>query len=516
MDWANQPDPFRRYADAELVSLDEVPPGASPTLDDLEQEGRISPRRMDRAALSQLLYDSLALSAWKEYADSRWSLRVNPSSGNLHPTEGYLLCDTIAGVSDGPTMFHYAPYHHGLERRWRFTPSEWAALTEGLPAESILFGLTSIHWRESWKYGERAYRYCQHDAGHAIAAVSFAAAALGWQTRLLRGLGDRDLRLLLGVHHQQGIESEHPDCLMLLSPDAPRSKGERSPSLRMPDALRRRMAGELDSGDPNSLSSEHHEWPIIEEVASACHLHDGENAGDEGWKGGSPPDFVHRSLSARQLIRQRRSAVAMDGVTALDRDTFYRMLGRLHPRLIPFCSLGWRPAVHLAIFVHRVNGLEAGLYLLVRDETQRDALKAAMREEFRWTTPPGCPDGLGLWTLALGECKNAARSVCCNQDIAADGAFAVGMITEFESRLTTQGPWFYRCLHWEAGLVGQVLYLEAEAAGIASTGIGCFLDDLMHEILGINGIGWQTLYHFTVGGPLEDDRLQVLDAYEHL
>jgi nitroreductase len=53
--------------------------------------------------------------------------------------------------------------------------------------------LTGIHWREAWKYGLRAYRYCQHDCGHAIAAVAYAAAALGWRARLLADWGDDEL-----------------------------------------------------------------------------------------------------------------------------------------------------------------------------------------------------------------------------------------------------------------------------------------------------------------------------------
>ena len=53
----------------------------------------------------------------------------------------------------------------------------------------------------------------------------------------------------------------------------------------------------------------------------------------------------------------------------------------------------------------------------------------------------------------------------CHQEIAADGAFAAAMLAEFEPRLAAHGPWFYRRLHWEAGAIGQVLYLEAEAAG---------------------------------------------------
>ena len=36
------------------------------------------------------------------------------------------------------------------------------------------------------------------------------------------------------------------------------------------------------------------------------------------------------------------------------------------------------------------------------------------------------------------------------------------MIAEYRQALFTQGPWFYRRLFWETGLIGQVLYLEAE------------------------------------------------------
>jgi len=61
-----------------------------------------------------------------------------------------------------------------------------------------------------------------------------------------------------------------------------------------------------------------------------------------------------------------------------------------------------------------------------------------------------------------------------------------------------------------------VLYLEAEAAGIRGTGIGCFFDDAMHDVLGLRDRRWQSLYHFTVGGPVSDPRLQTLPPYAHL
>ena len=74
-------------------------------------------------------------------------------------------------------------------------------------------------------------------------------------------------------------------------------------------------------------------------------------------------------------------------------------------------------------------------------------------------------------------------------------------------------PWRYRHLFWECGMLGQVLYLEAEEAGIRSTGIGCYFDDPVHEVFGISSRDWQSFYHFTVGGPVEDRRLTTLPAY---
>ena len=65
-------------------------------------------------------------------------------------------------------------------------------------------------------------------------------------------------------------------------------------------------------------------------------------------------------------------------------------------------------------------------------------------------------------------------------------------------------------------MIGQVLYLEAEAHGIRSTGIGCFFDDPVHDILGLKDHEFQSLYHFTVGKQVEDLRLQTWPPYSHL
>jgi len=99
LDWANQPDPFRRYSGAPLVKLDR-----RMMFSDAE---KLVP--LNVSSISQLFFNSLALSALKSLAGSIWALRVNPSSGNLHPTEGYLITGPVDGLAQSPGVFHYAP-----------------------------------------------------------------------------------------------------------------------------------------------------------------------------------------------------------------------------------------------------------------------------------------------------------------------------------------------------------------------------------------------------------------------
>jgi hypothetical protein len=231
------------------------------------------------------------------------------------------------------------------------------------------------------------------------------------------------------------------------------------------------------------------------------------------------PSLSSRStLSAATVIRQRRSCLGLDGRTAIEAATFYTLLDHLLPRPgVPPCDLlTWTPLIHLGIFVHRVKGLTPGLYLFERDPGTHARLQAKLSTEFAWTQPTGCPEHLPLFLLARRDVRDLARVVCCHQEIAADGAFSLGMIAEFGSSIREYGAWWYRHLHWEAGILGQALYLEAEAAGVRGTGIGCYFDDAVHDLLGLEGDELQDLYHFTLGGPVDDRRLTTLSPYAHI
>ena len=499
LDWATQPDPFRRYRGATLLELPRTPLADRTGYEALfDRRVAREPAPMTAHGVGEFLRCSMGLSAWKQYGDTRWPLRVNPSSGNLHPTEAYVVWRGRVG--------HYAPREHGLEER---------CVLRGEPASDsgFLVALTSVHWREAWKYGERAFRYCQHDVGHALGALSHAASLLGWQLALLPQWSDADLAALLGLDRDEDFvdaEREEPECLAVVTSLDPGLWLDEDP-LMTTEAAR---TGTWH-GVANQLSRNHVAWSIIDEVARTT-AYPGMPAGTiprdvaRFAAPGRPPRSAAGPGAARSMILQRRSATAFDGRSTLPRHAFTAMLARLQPPGVPWDTIDWSPQVHLVLFVHLVEGLAPGVYACVRDPAAVESLRLAMQDEFLWEEVGG---DVPLALLAPLDCRQIASRLSCDQDIASDGFFSLGMLARFEPALRERGESFYRRLFWECGLIGQVLYLEAEAAGVRATGIGCFYDDPVHQALGLSTHDWQSLYHLAVGSAVDDTRLTTEPGY---
>ena len=502
LDWATQPDPFRRFAGAPIVEMPRVPIAVDVPYDALFTAKPAS--AIGDESMGDWLRCGMGLSAWKQYRSSRWALRVNPSSGNLHPTEAYLV---------GAAVLHYAPREHALERRATLDRDAWRAFADG--HDGFLVALTSIHWREGWKYGERAFRYCQHDAGHAIGALALSAARLGWSFALLPRWSDAHVAAVLGLDRDQDFvdaEREEPECIAVVTP------GDTAPWLeRDPEMLVGAARAATWQGVANRLSPDHVEWSIIDEVAQATRYPGTPTPANSQLPTPKlnqlrPMPLLEASgstLPARDVIIQRRSAVAFDPRSAvLSKERFLRMLSRVQPGGSPWDAIDWPPQVHLAIFVHRVDGLTPGVYAYLRDASAEADWRTAMRKEFLWEEV-----NEQLFLLLPADVTWVGNRVSCDQEIAGDGFFSLGMIARLAPSLAERGEWFYRRLFWECGLIGQVLYLEAEAAGARATGIGCFYDDAVHELLGLSGDTWQSLYHFSMGVPVEDTRLTTEPGY---
>jgi len=504
LDWSSQPDPVRRFAGAPSISLPLSADRLTTPYYAMHQAGAVPPQPLSLESIGLLLELSLGLSAWKEYGPDRWALRCNPSSGNLHPTEGYLICRAIPTLEDG--VYHYLSRDHALEQRCR----SGVQIRPDPPAR-LLIGLSSIHWREAWKYGERAFRYCQLDIGHALGALRYAAAALGWRLHLVEGVSWQQIARQLGLDRREdfsGAEPEEAELLLEVIVDT----GAESVLSGPGEPVEALSANAVWNGRANVLDPHPmYHWPVIDEVAEATRTH--EVKSEPSAVAAYPPRCCQSTELAATLIRQRRSAQRFDGRYEMKRHDFYCLLDALLPRPVPPWDVwGFSPRLHPVMFVHRVEGLVPGLYILLRRAAAGESLRAALHSNFNWSKPSDCPDHITFFQLAAAGCGQLAKTIHCHQAIAADSAFALGMLAEYEDTLTA-APWRYRQLHWEAGLLGQALYLEAEALGLRGTGIGCYFDDTFHQLLGLSGRAFQSLYHFTLGYPLTDSRILTLPPY---
>lgn len=488
MDWNTQPDPFRHYNGTEKLSLPLAMEHTTPPYHLLDHDLPAAP--LLKESLSQLLQFSMGLAAWKESGGSSWAVRCNASSGNLHPTESYVILPPVLQEQDAKTtVYHYAPKDHTLELLASCETDFWDKLPEG----SFLIGLCSITWREVWKYGERAFRYCQLDAGHAWQAFVISAKMLGWKVTRCDSVSDDDIALLLGLQQEERFfEKENPDLLFVISPF------EVAPSMSI-EGLVEQMPLRFE-GIANQLSYSMQSWDIIPQIEDATTTAQIPQKMQLKTRVERNP-----SRESKEVVLNRRSIhVMQEDISRITNDQFHTLLNAVSGSLD-----GKQNSAHLVLFLHQVEAYPSGLYILMRNERDTEALKELTHDSFEWQDTAY----KNLYLLEKGDFRELSKGVSCTQDIARDGAFSLGMLCNFSQQISEHGAHRYKELYWECGAIGQELYLEATSMGLSGTGIGCFLDDAVHDILGLKNNRFQTIYHFTVGRGYVDSRILTKPAY---
>lgn len=491
LDWDAQPDPFRRFDGAPRIELP-LPAEQIDASWPAVLGRRVAPAQLNARSVGALLELALGISAWKSNGVDRWAVRCNPSSGNLHPVEGYVV---LPGTELGPPgLYHYDALDHALELRCVYDHALAEALPAGLADNCLLLGLSLIPWRECWKYGVRAWRYCQLDLGHAVAALGYAAGCLGWRIHEQTGWEAGQLAGLLGLDRAAELDAEEPEypaALLMIGPEPTQ--------LPAPPDLPAALPRQQWHGVANRLDQRHlYRWDAVDEMArnaAPCPPKQPRAAAPA-----QLPDLSPSTERMAEIIRTRRSTRTFDPGRTICADAFYRLLDLCRPRpgIPPWDERQSATGLHLLLFVHRVDGLPPGMYLLAEDESTAEDLRTRTRPELAWEHAPGCPDGLPCYLLVSADARKAAMQLGCHQQICAESAFALAMLADLETGVCEK-PGGYERLFREAGRIGQVLYVTARAEGIGSSGIGCFFDDPIRELLAPGDLPLQPLYMFTVG-----------------
>jgi SagB-type dehydrogenase family enzyme len=468
LDWASMPDPFRHYEGVPVLDLPADPP--MPLIPALELlQGVYGALRVGDgpAFLSQLLFYSAAISASKRVPSTgdTYALRVNPSSGNLHPTEFHFVTRGLTEWPDG--LYHYDPSRHMAEQRGRGT---FGITMAGGPAP-IVFILTSIAWREAWKYGERAYRYCLLDMGHAWEALALSARAIGCDTFAAGSFVDDEVTQLC-----RPSQDEWPMLMISL-------RGE---SIPVREAETRKTV--WFGGVANLLSKETIAQPLIDTIHSATKLTSSKSDGPlsavptltgSGETALPPPASTTRSFG--EVARMRRSALDfLGGAQSISLAQLSAILRSGAQR--SSADFAGTRFIQLYLYAHRVDGLQPGVYRF-------------------W---PECAE---LEQMQRGDQRLAAAALSLGQDLAGNACVVFSMIADIDVAESKYGDRGYRYVHFEAGAIGHRLYVAAEALGLGATGVGAFYDDEVHRHLNLTSKEGQVVYHFAIGYPIPDPRI---------
>jgi SagB-type dehydrogenase family enzyme len=467
LDWTNMPAPFRYYEGVPVLDLPADPPAPEiPAFDVLQGAAGTTPVADGPAFLSQLLFYSAAISASKcvRSTGEMYALRVNPSSGNLHPTEFHFLTRGLKGWPDG--LYHYDPSRHMAEQRGLGV----FATTPAIGSAPIVFVLSSIVWREAWKYGERAYRYCLHDVGHAWQALAFSARAIGCKHVAVGDFVDDDLARIFHLN-----SDEWPMLIVSLH-------GESIP-------VHEADSGETVwfGGEANLLSRDMIIHTLIDNIHSATKRSNsrGGNLFVESAPAGSGeiklPSPASSNRSFGEVARMRRSALDfLGGNRSMSLAELSAILATTAQAFS--ADFAGRRFIQLYLYAHRVDGLQPGVYRFWPERAELEQTKS-------------------------GDQRVAAAGLSLGQDLAGNACVTFSMIGDLERAARSYGDRGYRYVHFEAGAIGHRLYLAAEAFGLGATGIGAFYDDEVHRHLKLIPGQGQVVYHFAIGYPIPDPRL---------
>jgi SagB-type dehydrogenase family enzyme len=468
LDWANMPNSFRHYEGVPVRDLPPDPP--APQISALEVlDGKTGNTSVQDGAefLSQLMFYSASISASKRVPSTgdSYALRVNPSSGNLHPTEFHFCARGLASWSDG--LYHYRPSSHMVEQRAMGDFGE-KFLKTSVP---LIFVLTSIVWREAWKYRDRAYRYCLHDIGHAWQALTLSARAIGCKSFALGHFSD-----------DRVAES----CLLAQDEWPMLIVGLYGPSIPLKTIISEETV--LIGGHPNRLSETQESYPLIERIHAATKISmesaipslDPPTVSGRGEISLPPHESTGRSFE--HVVRGRRSALDFRGGSeSISLSQLAPLLASTKEPL--FADFATTRFVHLYLYVHRVEGLARGVYRY-------------------W------PEHAELEKIREGDQRLVAASLSLGQDLAGNACLAFSMVGDFENAARLFGDRGYRYVHFEAGAIGQRMYLASEALGLRATGIGAFFDEQVNQYLGLSPELGQVVYHFAIGYAVSDPRLE--------
>lgn len=199
MDFANKPFPFKVYKDTEIIDLPkEFDLPNKQCLDALINHTFTSEGlNFDKKFLASILFFTGGVS---RILHGNF-MRTASATGALYPIEIYALVQHFSDLEDG--LYHFSTGDFTLNQLRKGDYFSYVAQNssdpERIQKSSIVIILSSIAWRNSWKYQERSYRHWFWDGGVMLSNLLAISSAFQLESKVLTAFKDKEINTLLGL-----------------------------------------------------------------------------------------------------------------------------------------------------------------------------------------------------------------------------------------------------------------------------------------------------------------------------
>lgn len=394
---------------------------------------------LDLATIATLLRMSAGIVRRKVINGREVAFRAASCTGSAYHVELYLVSGDVPDLGAG--VYHFGVHDDRLRllRSGDFRGALAQALgDESSHAPEAYLVLTSVFWRNAWRYEERAYRHAYWDSGTILANLLAVAADCGVRSSVAAGFVDGRVNALVGV------DGEHEAAVALVRL-GPFSRTEEAvvPRASLPEV---------------AASAVSIEFPAINRMHEASSLVDAKAV--QRYRvielgGAAAPPLLAAGLPLDTVIRQRRSTRRF-ATQAISQAHFMALMASARS------SAGTRDAegfgsVELSVIVHAVEGVDPGVY--------------------RWRDGELCMERPGVW-------RERAVHLALDQDAAGQAAVNFCFWSRLPDVLAIHGNRGYRAAQLAGAISGGRVYLAAHALGLGATGL-TFYDDEMAGFLGL-------------------------------
>lgn len=475
LDWPNQPNVFKSYPGADMEALPMVVNWPTDKLSSLFRKPfEPSDQPLDKDRLITALMLTHGLTSKARYGGTAFYYRSVASAGALYPFELYLGTNGVAQMEDG--LYHHTIESHGLSRLRSGNVMPILTRATNLTRDdtpTAAFFLTSIFFRSSWKYRERAYRYCLLDTGHMLENLMLALKCVRADVSLHYDFDDGLINQLLGVDKTREV------CLAIACvwDKATKAGSQTEVSLDLPEELvsRSRVApSEVDYPEIRRVHARSSHEPkarpegfrMIEALGLQTDAMEVFPRPDNWPEIASYSDSALKRRSTRNFVRNELSSEQLTSILE---------------GLCPACDEPGDAAevadasVAVGFLSNNVQDLDPGFYLL---DQQAGAI--------------------GM--VSVGMKMDLMTHVCLNQEWLVNAALHflfLANMSELESRF---GPRGYRYAMLTAGRLGQRIYILTTAMRVGCCGIGAFYDEEAANLLELDPNA--RLLYLVAAGPL--------------